>query len=134
MATPDELRGEIEAARSAFRAALERSDPGWEQRPQGDEWTRREVAEHAIRADYSFAGWAVTIAGGTPGERPELTLGNAGEALQAFAAGSAIADPAWAKVQTEDLGREVRPEWTVEAAMELVARHLREHAEQIGVA
>ncbi len=134
MATADELRSEIEAARGAFRAALERIDSGWEQRPEGDEWTRREVAEHAIGADYGFAGWAVTLAGGTPGDRPELTLGSADEALQAFATGGALADSAWAKVQAEDLGREVRPERTVEAAMELVARHLREHAEQIGVA
>ena len=132
MATAAALRSEIEAARATFRAALEGAAADWERTPGGEEWSRREVAEHTIGTDYSFAGWALTLTGGTRPERPELALRSNGEALAAFAASSTLADGAWAGVQAEDLQKEVRPERTVEAAMQLVASHLRDHAEQLG--
>lgn len=133
MATPDELRERIAEGRVAFSAALEGAAGGWEERPEGDEWTRRETAEHTIGIDYVFAAWGEGLSGAeqTYTERPELSLASAAEALEAFAASSAHSDSAWADVTAEQLEAEIRPDIGGEYGMSLVGSHLRDHAEQI---
>ena len=133
MATADELREQIAEARAAFGAALEGAAGGWDEQPEGDEWTRRQTAEHAIGVDYAFAGWAVSLAGGGEAstERTDPSLASAAEALEAFAASSAHSDAAWAEVTPEHLESELRPGMNGERGMSLVFMHLQEHAEQI---
>ena len=133
MATPDELREQIAEGRAAFRAALEGAADGWEDRPEGDEWTRRETAEHTISVDYAFANWGVSLSAGDQAsiEREELSLASAAEALEAFAASSAHSDAAWADVTAEQLEQELRPGMNGERGMSLVGLHLQEHARQI---
>ena len=133
MTTADELREQIAEARAAFGAALEGAADGWDAQPEGDEWTRRQTAEHAIGVDYTFAGWAVSLAGGGEAstERTDPSLASAAEALEAFAASSAHADAAWAEVTAEHLEQELRPGMNGERGMSLVFTHLQEHAQQI---
>lgn len=131
MATPDETRADIAAAREEFRAALAGAADGWDERPEGDEWTRREIAEHAIAVDFRFADRAARIAGGERVERDDPALATAAEALAAFAGSSAHSDAAWGRLGEEQLREELRPDMTAARLMELVGSHLREHASQI---
>ena len=133
MATPDELREQIAEARAAFGAALEGAAEGWDEQPEGDEWTRRQTAEHTIGVDYAFAGWAVSLAAGEQAstERSDPSLSSAAEAIEAFAASSAHADALWAEVTAEHLEHELRPGMDGERGMSMVFTHLQEHAEQI---
>ena len=133
MATADELREQIAEARAAFQTALEGAAGGWEEQPEGDEWTRRQTAEHAIGVDYAFAGWAVSLTGGEEAsiERTDPSLASAAEALEAFAASSAHSDTLWAGVTAEHLEQELRPEMSGERGMSMVGMHLQEHAQQI---
>ena len=133
MATPDELRDQIAEGRAVFRAALEGAAGGWDERPEGDEWTRRETAEHTISVDYAFANWAVSLTSGEQAgiEREELSLPGVAEALEAFAASSAHSDAAWAEVTAEQLEQELRPGMNGERGMSLVGIHLQEHAQQL---
>ena len=133
MATPDELREQIAEGRAAFRTALEGAADGWEDRPEGDEWTRRETAEHTIEIDYVFASWGETLRGveQTHTERPELSFASPSEALEAFAASSAYSDAAWADVTAEQLEGEIREGIGGERGMSLVGMHLQDHAQQI---
>ena len=133
MATPDELREQIAEARAAFQTALEGAAEGWDEQPEGDEWTRRQTAEHTIGVEYAFANWAVSLAGGGEAstERSDPSLASAAEALEAFAASSAHADALWADVTAEHLEQELRPGMDGEYGMSLVGQHLLDHAEQI---
>ncbi len=132
MTTPTELRSEIAASREAFRAALRSGGEGWERASAGGEWTPRRAAEHAISADYLFAGWGASVLGRDGPGRPELSLGSAEEALSVFAASSEVADAIWGAIEAEQLEQPAPPMDDVAAAMRLVASHLSEHAEQIG--
>ncbi len=133
MATPDELREQIAEARAAFQTALEGAAEGWDEQPEGDEWTRRQTAEHTIGVDYAFANWAVSLTAGeeASSERTDPSLASAAEALEAFAASSAHADALWAGVTAEHLEQELRPGMDGERGMSMVLTHLQEHAEQI---
>ena len=133
MATPDELRAQIAEARAAFGAALEGAADGWDEQPEGDEWTRRQTAEHTIGVDYAFAGWAVSLSAGEQAsiERTDPSLSSVAEAIEAFAASSAHADALWAEVTAEHLEHELRPGMDGERGMSMVFTHLQEHAEQI---
>ena len=133
MATPDELREQIAEARAAFQTALEGAAEGWDEQPEGDEWTRRQTAEHTIGVDYAFAGWATSLTAGEEAsiERTDPSLASAAEALEAFAASSAHSDALWAGVTAEHLEQELRPEMSGERGMSMVLTHLQEHAEQI---
>ena len=131
MATPDGTRADIAAAREEFRAALAGAAGGWDERPAGDEWTRREIAEHAIEVDFRFADRAVRLAGGDRAERDDLALASADEALAAFAGSSAHSDAAWGRIGEEQLREELRPDMTAGRLLELVGSHLREHARQL---
>ncbi|MYE46128.1 MAG: hypothetical protein F4X25_05145 [Chloroflexi bacterium] len=133
MATPDELRAQIAEGRAAFRGAREGAAEGWDEHPEGDEWTRRETAEHTINIDYVFAAWGERLRGAEPTytESPDLSLASAAEALEAFAASSAHSDAAWAEVTAEQLEGEIREGIGGEYGMSLVGTHLHDHAQQI---
>ena len=133
MALTDELRTDIVAARAELRAAVEGSDAGWERSPGGEEWSPRQIAEHAIRADVSFALYAAGATGqpGADAPREELSLPASADALAALDRGAGVADPVWAAVGDDQLALPAPPMDSVEAAMRTATSHLREHAGQI---
>ena len=133
MARTDELRAEIAAARAQLRAAIEGSADGWERSPGGEAWSPRQIAEHAIRADVSFARY-VAGATGQPGAdepREELSLPAGSDALAAIEQATGVADPVWAAVQDGQLALPAPPMDSVEDAMRTAGSHLRDHAQQI---
>lgn len=137
MATADERRRAIAEGRAAFRAAVEGAADGWDERPAGDEWTRRKTAEHAIAVEHVFAERAEQAAAGeTPrgfggGDPDDPSLASASEALAALDGAAARADAAWGAIGDADLAIEVDGGATLDRIMELTALHLVEHAEQI---
>ena len=137
MATAEERRRAIAEGRAAFRAAVEGAADCWDERPAGDEWTRRKTAEHAIAVEHVFAERAEqAAAGGTPvgfggGDPAEPALASAAEALAALGAAAERADAAWGAIGDADLAVELDNGATLDRVMELTALHLAEHAGQI---
>ena len=133
MTLTDELRAEIAVARAELRVAVEGSAEGWERSPGGEEWSPRQIAEHAIRADVSFARYVAGATGqpGADAPREELSLPASSDALAALDRGTGVADSVWAAVGDVQLALPAPPMDSVEAAMRTAISHLREHAGQI---
>ena len=133
MALTDELRTDIVAARAELRAAVEGSAQGWERSPGGEDWSPRQIAEHAIGADVRFARYAASATGqpGADAPREELSLPAGSDALAALDRGARVADPLWAAVGDDQLALPAPPMDSVEAAMRTATSHLRDHAQQI---
>ena len=146
MAVAVELREAIGSVLPALRAAIEGAGGMWERVPppsaaapagteSGEEdWSPREVTEHVIRADYSFAGAIAAAIGGEVPERPELALASPAEALAALERSAAVLDAAVAPLADDQLDVQTRYERPVQWVAELAANHRREHAQQIGAA
>lgn len=139
MATADEIRTDIAAAREELKSALSEAGANWERAPGSGEgeaaWSAREAAQHVVGAEFFFAG-AVCKACGYPGpERPYE--GNQPELLDAAAAAAmfddavAAADAKIKHVTDSDLAKPRNDDQTVEDFMAFWPLHLRDHAEQI---
>ena len=133
MALTDELRAEIAAGRAELRVAIEGSADRWELAPGDAEWSPRQIAEHAIRADVSFARYAAGAVGlpGADEPREELSLPGNSDALAAIERAMGVADPVWAAVQDGQLALPAPPMDRVEDVMRTAGSHLRDHARQI---
>ena len=132
MATADEIRAQIEAARAELRAAIEAADSGsWEQASGGDEWSPRQAAEHVIGAERGIAGGVATAMLGKAPERPELALGSPQDALAALESAVADVNRVIRYVEDRDLTKKVGESSTIQSMMELLATHAKDHAAQI---
>jgi hypothetical protein len=133
MAITDELRSEMETARGEMAAAIDGAAGGWERSPGGEEWSPRQIAEHAIRAEVSFALYAASATGqpGDDGPREELSLPAGADARAALERAVGISAPIWANVVDDQLALPAPPMDDVEVAMRLAVSHLRDHAAQM---
>lgn len=136
MASAEELRQQIAEARNEFRAALQGVDGKWEQSPGGEEWSPKQIVQHAIGAEIYFSNFVSRAMLGKPGEGDRSEIASSADALGRHEAAATLADRAYKYVEDRDL---VKPageipgttEQTVEAAMRRAAEHLREHAQQL---
>lgn len=137
MASLDELRAAIAQARTELvRAAGGAGGPTWEQarapESSGEEgWAPREAAEHAIGADVGFARAVAEAVGFESPARPSIELVTADAAAGASADAAKLADTVYGALEPSHLGLETRFAGNVEGVLELAARHLQEHADQI---
>ena len=135
MATPDELRAELAAARAEFAAALKDATDGWERTPESGDgeaaWSARQAAEHTIGADVLYAS-AVCVACGYPGlDRIQPSYTTAAEAEAGLREASALADGRLKYVTAKDLEATNQRGNTVEDMIRANAAHFRDHATQI---
>ncbi|MCK9485727.1 MAG: DinB family protein [Dehalococcoidia bacterium] len=136
MASADELRQQIADARNAFRQALQGVDGKWEQSPGGEEWSPKQIAQHAIGGEVYFANFVSTAMLGKPGEADRSEIASSADALTRHEAAAALADRAFKYVEDSDLTKPAEnipgsTDQNVEAAMRGAAAHLREHTEQL---
>lgn len=135
MASADQIRAQIEEGRAALRAALESADAArWEAAAGDEEWSARRAAEHAIGSERAIAGGVANAMMGKPPERPELALSSPAEALAALEAAVADCNKVIRYVEDRDLEKRVGESSTIQASMELLATHARDHAGQITAA
>ncbi|MDZ7728742.1 MAG: DinB family protein [Dehalococcoidia bacterium] len=135
MATPDELRTQLESARAEFRKALEAAGSGWEQKPAGGEgeeaWSPRQVAEHAIGTETYFAT-SICKACGYPGVDPiETDFPTADVAVTAFDAAVEACNKKLKHVSAEDLAQSHDRLGSVENIFQMDISHMTDHAQQI---
>jgi hypothetical protein len=138
MATSDQLRAELAAARTELADALKTAGAAWERAPPSGEgeaaWSPRQAAEHVIGGDIMYAS-AVCIACGYPGlERQQFSFESAEDALTGMQEASAIADGRLKYVTETDLEKTNQRGATVEQIMQASAAHFRDHAAQIRAA
>ncbi len=142
MASADECRATIEVSRDALRDALFGAGDSWDQPPSesADEeaWSPRQVAEHVIGGERSFAGMIASVTKADSPERQELSLGTIEEALAALEAAIIDANTVLLALTDDDLAieaREIAPfPPSVEGLLQLTAHHLDDHARQIAAA
>jgi len=133
MASADEIRGRIDAGREALKAALGAADASkWEQVGAGnDEWSPRQIAEHAIGAERGIAGGVAGAMMGKAPERPELALTSPAEAMTALEAAVADVNKVIRYVEDRDLEKKVGESSTIQGMMEILASHAADHANEI---
>ena len=130
MASADELKLEIEAAQGELRRALEGAGASWEQGPGGDEWSPRQVAEHAVGTALSIASMVDEVLGQPAREQPEFSFASAEEALLALSEAD-DASAVYGRVQDVDLEKPAPWADNLAGLMGIAVSHAREHAEQI---
>ena len=136
MASADELRAAIAAQRAVLRESIQAAAGKWTESPGGEEWSAKQIAEHAIRSDLYYANIVSKAMLGKPGEFERSEIPNAEEALERSEAVAAVADKMLRYVEDRDL---VKPaenvpgadKQTIEAAMVRASEHLAEHAEEL---
>jgi len=143
MATPDELRAEIAAARDTLRTALHAtSQETWEREPAGstdgeESWSARQTAEHVIGAEIYFTNLVCKACGypgpDSPFEGGKPSFDTVDAARAAFDQAIAIADSKIKYVTETDLAI-ARDEGTVESLVAFWPQHTREHAAQVNAA
>ncbi len=142
MATADEYRATIEANRDALRNAMVDAAASWEQPPSEsddeEQWSPRQVAEHVIGGERSFAGMIASVANVEAPERQECTFGTVEEALAVLEAAIIDANTVLSGLSDDDLAIEARAIGdfppSVEGLLQLTAYHLEDHARQIAAA
>ncbi len=138
MATPDDLRADLAAARNELADALAGAGDHWERKPASGEgeaaWSPREAAEHCIPADVAYAS-AVCLACGYPGlDRLEASYAGAADAKTGLEQVSAIADGRLKYVTEKDLAMKNQRGNSVEDMIKANTAHFRDHAAQIRAA
>ena len=138
MATPDELRADLAAAKQEFEEALKAAGEGWERKPASgegeDAWSPRQAAEHCIGADVGYAT-AVCLACGYPGlERWQGSYATPEEALAGFGEARALSEGRLKYVTEKDLAMQNQRGYSVEQMIAANAQHFRDHAAQIRAA
>ena len=141
MPSAHELRVEITAGREALRNAIEGAAAQWDRSPEGDEWSPRKTAEHALSAELHFASEVATATGQAPIEREEFELDSPTDTIEALARVAAATTAVYARVADGDLEAAMpfmenssRFSGDVAGAMGLAAYHYNDHARQIGAA
>ena len=138
MASPDEARAAIEAARGELREAIGAAGGNWRVAPavsgDGESWSAEAVAKHVIGAEIFFATAVCEACGyegpaNPVGEDP--TLEGAEEALAVWSQVGEAADSTIRYVTAEDLERTHERMGTVAEVMATWQGHIREHAGQI---
>ena len=142
MATADELRASVAAARTVLRTAIIASADAWET-PKGSGedggpgWSPRQVAEHAIPSEMMFANSICAACGYDGPENPlsSTEFATAEDALVALDAVSAAADSKVKHVQDSELGNTHNEEplaaFPVQGLMVMDVWHLADHASQM---
>lgn len=135
MATPDELRADLAAAREEFRSAVTAAAGAWDAKPAAgegeDAWSARQAAEHAIAAE-AFFTTAICEACGYPGvERVTPSYPAAADALEGHTTVVEMCDKKLRYVTEKDLEMKHERWGTVADLLALCAHHLRDHAAQI---
>ena len=75
MSVIEEINNQIQIGRSSFRETLESLDDNkWDSSPSSDEWSPRQIAEHAVGAERSFATRIADAMSGRAPEKVELSL------------------------------------------------------------
>ena len=137
MSVIEEINNQIQLGRSSFRETLETlENDKWESSPSSDEWSPRQVAEHAIDAERSFAIRIADAMSGRAPEKVELSIASSEEALEAFNLAVEDCDKVIRYVEERDLHKAVdvpesSPLKTIKDNMERIASHSEEHANQI---
>jgi len=137
MSIIEEINNQIQLGRSSFRETLENLDNDkWDNSSSSDEWSPRQIAEHAIGAERSFAIRIADAMSGRAPEKVELSLASSEEALEAFNLAVEDCDRVIRYVEERDLHKAVdasesSPLKTIKDNMERIASHSEEHANQI---
>lgn len=142
MASADECRATIDAKRDALREALIGAGASWDQPPSEsddeEQWSPRQVAEHAIGAERTFAGMIASVTDAEAPERQELSLATVEEAIAALEAAINDANTVLLGLSDDDLAIEAREIGnfppSVEGILQLAAYHLDDHSKQIAAA
>ena len=142
MASADECRATIDAKRDALREALIGAGASWDQPPSEsddeEQWSPRQVAEHAIGGERSFAGMIAAVTDVEAPERQELSLATVEEAIAALDAAIKDANTVLLGLSDDDLAIEARAIGnfppSVEGILQLAAHHLDDHSKQIAAA
>ena len=143
MATADELRASVAAARTVLRTAITAAADNWET-PKGTAadgeagWSPRQAAEHVIPSELMFTSAICEACGYDGPENPltgEPSFATAADALAALDAVIAAADSRVDYVQDEELGKEA-PAFGFDAVsvawlMEMDVWHLADHSAQM---
>ncbi len=138
MATPDEMRAAIDAARDELRSAIKGAATFWEKKPATGEgeaaWSPRQAAEHVVAAHVWYAN-AVCVACGYPGpERFQPAFATAEEAETGLARAVELSQGKLKHITDKDLLMKHERMGSVEQIMAGDAAHLRDHAAQIRAA
>ena len=142
MATPDELRAGLAAARGDFQGALSTAGANWERQPEGSEgedaWSARQVAEHVVKVELFFANLICTSCGYDGPDSPfgdaEINLPSAAEARTAFDKAVAAADSKINYVTETDLAHKDPKDRTVAEILTMWGGHTKGHAAQVQAA
>lgn len=146
MATPDELRAGLAAARGDFQGALSTAGANWERKPaasegegEGEEtWAARQVAEHVVKVELFFANLICTACGydgpASPFGDAEIQLPSAAEARTAFDKAVAAADSKINYVTETDLAHKDPKDRTVAEILTMWGGHTKDHAAQVQAA
>jgi hypothetical protein len=136
------MRTAITNNRAALRSAIESAAGRWEQAPSGgtgeDAWSPRQVAEHAIGADRTFAGLVAGAMQGKAPERKPFSFAAAADAATALDESGAESDKILRYVEDRDIEKTAAlPDSlpfprTIAGVMQLAAYHFADHARQIG--
>jgi hypothetical protein len=136
MGTPDEIRAAIANGREDFRAALESARSKWETKPatapEGEEpWTPRQIAEHVAFSDVRIAS-GICITCGYPGkDAVRGAYATVDEAAAGCEEAAKWADGRLKYITDTDIVKTNERGMTVAALMEIMAKHLHDHAAQI---
>ena len=138
MASVEDLRTRISSGQVALREAIAGAGAVWESAPddgsEGEEsWSPRQVAEHVIGAEVSFAGAIAGVIDQSGPERAELSLASTDEALDAMDTAITATTQVYAALTDDDLPKEVGS-GTVESLLGIHAGHELDHAQQIAAA
>ncbi len=137
MATAADLKQQMGEARAALQAAITGAADRWETVAEGEEWTPRHIAEHAIGAERAFAGMMAPGVGQEAPAPQELSLDSAADAAAAFDANSEACRAIFEAVTEANISAEApMPDGapfakSVEGVLTLAAWHYNDHTGQI---
>lgn len=136
MATPDELRAAIAAAREDLKSAIAGAGDTWEKKPAAgegeDAWSPRQVAEHVIAADVFFASHVCKCCGYPGLDLSELSFATPADALAGLDEAAAKSDGRLKYVSDKDLeAKSERFNTDVAGVLGVLAHHIQDHAAQI---
>jgi len=140
MATAAELMQQMGEARAALQAAIAGAADRWETVAEGEEWTPRHIAEHAIGAERSFAGMMAPGVGQATPSSVDLSLASAADAAAAFTTNENDCGSIIEALSDENLSADApMPDGapfdkSVEGVMNLSIYHYKDHAGQVGKA
>ncbi|MDA1004685.1 MAG: DinB family protein, partial [Chloroflexi bacterium] len=125
------LIAEIETARGAFVRTLADAGAEWEQKPDADQWSVRENAEHVVRNEAFFTNEVARLTGQKPIAADEPALETPGAAIDAIFAAGAVARPVLERVTDAALAGVWQSDMTLADLLELYANHTGSHITQV---